>query len=533
MLVLVALVSTNVNRNTPAAYCQTPKVIYVGHTAYDNFSSIQEGINAAEPGDIVRVRAGVYYENVVVNKSVSIFGEDRETTVVDGGGVGHVVFVEADNVTVSGFTLRNSGIGSPNPFCGVKLNASSNCLINDNKIVDNDYGVWFDYSDNNTFVGNVVAHNSGTYGIRLYESRNNNVSGNEVANNGYGVYFYFNSDGNVAQNNNVYENSFGVYVARSTGNLVEENTVVNSSVYGITFRLAGGNVVFHNNFVDNAMQFDVFDAFSNVWDDGYPSGGNYWSDYGGSDLCSGVFQNESGSDGIGDEALVLKSPDNVDRYPLMSLYGVPEYELMISVSGEGTTEPSPGVYNYTAGAVVSVSAVPNLGFSLDYWLLDDMERNENPVEVVMDGGHVLEAFFVDDVAPVVGVPVREPSGDVAPYENVTVTVGVSDLGSGVRNVTLWYSVDDGLSWSVLNMSEVSAGSYRAMIPGFGNGTWVAYKIVAYDYAGNVAVSDEGGSFFKYRVVPEFSGFAVLLVVALFSVVFVFVRRRFRLGLSLV
>jgi parallel beta-helix repeat protein len=505
----------------------------VGHTADDNFSSIQEGINAAEPGDIVSVRTGVYYENVVVNKSVSIFGEDRETTVVDSGGAGYVVFIEADNVTVSGFTLRNSGIGSPNPFCGVKLNASSNCLINDNKIVDNDYGVWFDYSDNNTFVGNVVAHNSGTYGIRLYESRNNNVSGNEVANNGYGIYVYGGSSGTIVTHNKVSGNGYGIFLKLSDDNLVEENTVSGSGFYGITVWFSGGNVIFHNNFVDNSIQFDVSDAFGNVWDDGYPSGGNYWSDYAVVDVYSGVFQNESGSDGIGDEALVLKSPDNVDRYPLMSLYGVPKYELVIGVVGDGTTEPSPGAYNYTAGTVVSVSAVPNLGFSLDYWLLDDMERSENPLEVVMDGGHVLKAFFVDDVAPEVGAPSREPSGDVAPYENVTVTVGVVDSGSGVRNVTLWYSVDGGLSWSVLNMSEVSGGGFLATIPGYGNGTWVAYKIVAYDYAGNVAVSDEGGSFFKYRVVPEFSGFAVLLVVALFSVVFVFVRRRFRLGLSLV
>jgi hypothetical protein len=65
-----------------------------------------------------------------------------------------------------------------------------------------------------------------------------------------------------------------------------------------------------------------------------------------------------------------------------------------------------------------------------------------------------------------------------------------------------------------------------VIPEYGNGTWVAYKVVAYDYAGNVAVSDEGGSYFKYRVVPEFSGFAVLLLIVLFSVLFVFVRRRF-------
>jgi hypothetical protein len=65
----------------------------------------------------------------------------------------------------------------------------------------------------------------------------------------------------------------------------------------------------------------------NVWDDGYPSGGNYWSDHAGTDLRNGVYQNETGSDWIGDSSYTLNK-DNTDRYPLMHPFAqVREYEV--------------------------------------------------------------------------------------------------------------------------------------------------------------------------------------------------------------
>jgi hypothetical protein len=57
----------------------------------------------------------------------------------------------------------------------------------------------------------------------------------------------------------------------------------------------------------------------NFWDVDYPSGGNYWSDYGGVDVYSGPYQNETGSDGIGDTPYILDE-NNIDHYPLMNYY---------------------------------------------------------------------------------------------------------------------------------------------------------------------------------------------------------------------
>ena len=323
LLLSEVLLSVNCVGNCFVGYGKSSRVIFVGRGVGDGYASIQAAVNAAEPGDVINVKAGVYVENVVVNKSVSLLGENREMTIVDGNGTGCVMFVEASNVTVCNFTLRNSGIGSVNPFSGVMLNFSDHCLISNNVIVNNQYGVWFSWSNNNTFTGNVVQHSTDPlerYGVRLYQSENNNISSNEMVDNKYGIYLYSGSDGNVVRYNNVSGNSFGIYLALSEGNVVEGNTVADSVMYGITVRHAGGNFIFHNNFV-NYWQVDVSDAFVNVWDDGYPSGGNYWSDYGGVDEFCGVGQNVSGSDGLGDSAYG-SDVNNTDLYPLMGFFRV-------------------------------------------------------------------------------------------------------------------------------------------------------------------------------------------------------------------
>jgi len=86
-----------------------------------------------------------------------------------------------------------------------------------------------------------------------------------------------------------------------------------------SFSQSSNNNVYHNNFVDNANQVytQVYTyASQNSWDEGYPSGGNYWSDYNGTDLFSGPYQNVTGSDGIGDTPYTIDA-DNKDRFPYM------------------------------------------------------------------------------------------------------------------------------------------------------------------------------------------------------------------------
>jgi hypothetical protein len=209
--------------------------------------------------------------------------------------------------------------------------------------------------------------------------------------------------------------------------------------------------------------------------------------------------------------------------------GPSTYYLTITSTAGGTTNPLPGTYNYTEGSSHNITAIPNLGYSFDYWLLDGEERTDNPITMVINANHTLTAFFVDDIPPEISVPVQEPPGNVTEYQEVTVTVNVTDLGTGVYNVTLWYIiVNNGTSWMPLNMTEISANTYQATIPGYENGTWIMYKIIAYDNNGNPAATDDiYGYYYVYPVIPEFPTaiIASLLMIATLLTLIVYKRKQ--------
>jgi len=129
-------------------------------------------------------------------------------------------------------------------------------------------------------------------GIQLWNTKNIKIAGNNITNNIYGILLFYSSNNSIA-GNNIANNWDCIWLLYSSN-----------------------NKIFHNNFVNNNRQVYSYDSV-NVWDDGYPSGGNYWSDYTDIDLCSGPYQNETGSDGIWDHPYVI-DVDNQDRYPLVN-----------------------------------------------------------------------------------------------------------------------------------------------------------------------------------------------------------------------
>jgi hypothetical protein len=99
--------------------------------------------------------------------------------------------------------------------------------------------------------------------------------------------------------------------------IIKENIVMNHSVGVILYYASSENMFFHNNFINNTDNVLISsDSHLNLWDNGYPCGGNYWSDYNGTDIYCGSGQNETGSDGVGDSSYVLDA-ENSDNYPLM------------------------------------------------------------------------------------------------------------------------------------------------------------------------------------------------------------------------
>jgi parallel beta-helix repeat protein len=128
--------------------------------------------------------------------------------------------------------------------------------------------------------------------------------------------FHTTSNNNSITANTITNNNNGVYISTSSGNSISSNTVTNNG-NGTELSLSSNNFVCHNNFVGNtAAQARASPGYGNTWDDGYPSGGNYWSDYNGTDAKNGLYQNETGSDGIGDTPYTIDA-NNTDYFPLM------------------------------------------------------------------------------------------------------------------------------------------------------------------------------------------------------------------------
>jgi len=378
----------------------------------DHFDSIQDAIDSPDcgSGDRIIVYSGTYYENLIVNKSVDIFGEDRSNTIIDGQSSGDVITVTSSNVDISTFTIKGSGSGLND--AGVKLNAD-NCRVVDNIIQNCKNGVFINGSDDNTVsynaftsdttgvflssycLSNIISYNdiysnSGD-GVFLNDSCNlNSVSNNNIySNTRNGVYLHDHCNNNTISANNIYSNSkIGIRVENSSNNQINENnSITSNSFYGIlivgadniidgniissntkhgVFLLADNNTIVRNNTIsgntydgirmqnstsdsvtgnnisqnlrygifvnyyalnniiyNNSLHNNEYNARDisngiNHWNvsetackniiNGPNVGGNFWSDYAGSD---------SNGDGIGDTVYEILGGSSTDYLPLM------------------------------------------------------------------------------------------------------------------------------------------------------------------------------------------------------------------------
>jgi parallel beta-helix repeat protein len=172
---------------------------------------------------------------------------------------------------------------------------------------------------------NVKAFESGIL-LDAYSTFNQIIK-NKVEDNDYGINCWAYSDSNNITGNNITANHFaGIWIIGSSDINVSENNIMGNSQYGMSLESSSNSSVFHNSFINNANQIDIYDSTS-FWDNGYPSGGNYWSDYNGVDTKCGPNQDHPGADGIGDTPYALDS-NNIDRYPLMSPWP-PEHDVAI------------------------------------------------------------------------------------------------------------------------------------------------------------------------------------------------------------
>jgi parallel beta-helix repeat protein len=232
-------------------------IIIVDINGSGNFTSIQDAIDSASAGDTLRVRAGTYFENVVINKTISLIGESNKTTIVDGNGKGVVIKITANWVNVSGFSIMNSS-GVPIPSdtpSGIKLNGPSNCKISNCNIFKNKYGIQHGYSSSNTIVNNSISNNK--YGILQEHSNSNMIANNSILNNDEGIVLRQSSNLNTIANNFILNNCGGLFgdgcginLYISSSNTIVKNSISNNK-FGIGLEGSSSNQVHYNKIYDN------------------------------------------------------------------------------------------------------------------------------------------------------------------------------------------------------------------------------------------------------------------------------------------
>jgi len=245
-------------------------------------------------------------DNIIANNYYGFYLDKSSNNSISGNNIAASL---CDGIWLSYRCSYNTIVGNNiigNEGHGIELYDSSYNNISENVITANSYdGITIGSSSDNSIVGNNITENY-MIGIRVFYSKYSSISGNYIANNWAGIGFFRSSYISIVGNSVTGNHEYGVWLYDgSSDNLVCGNNIANNK-YGFSLDSSSNNAFYHNNVLDNAQQVSTYNSI-NVWDDGYPSGGNYWSDYA---------EGDSNNDGIGDTPYVIDA-DNRDRYPHM------------------------------------------------------------------------------------------------------------------------------------------------------------------------------------------------------------------------
>jgi parallel beta-helix repeat protein len=426
--------------------CQNPIVLgyhsLTGNTVHNNIGMGIQIVGTVEKPVTMRnnsmydnaINFAGFYPNCDIDTSNTVNGkliyylyQKQDMTLDETDNVGWVGLYSCSNIMVLNSEPEAVNVG-----------ASSGCTFSN---VTRQYGSGFivgSSSSNIAFI-NCVASDINGYGFNLNTASNSKIINCEMANLTVGLYSYSSTNlqiKNCTIHNNKYQGIYFYY--SSSGAEIVNNSLYTNHNYGIYLKYYSPCYLYHNNFVNNtpANAYDVSADPYSTWDDGYPSGGNFWDDYTGTDIFQGPGQNISGSDGIGDTPYTnIAGGSNKDNYPLMN----PTKDDIPPV----TIIALSGVYMsgwYISPVQVTLTAVDYTGVDATYYKVDGGSWVEYtaPFVVSEDGGHTIHYYSVDVLGNTEYARVTTFTIDRTPPDAPTL---VSPLGN-IENLKPLFDWDD-------------------------------------------------------------------------------------------
>lgn len=216
----------------PLAAQGPPRQLVVGATG--DATTIAQALAMATPGSHIRVTHGLYREHdLQINVPLTLVADSAGTAIVDAEGQGSLFQVRADDVTVRGFTLRNTGPSQLGIRAGVHAQGVSRCMVEHNRIEDALFGVYLDSTSNctarhNQFIGSRSSQMTAGNAIHAWSSSDVQVFDNVIEGHRDGIYFEFVRGGVVARNTVTASARYGMHFMFShdctyTGNVFHDN----------------------------------------------------------------------------------------------------------------------------------------------------------------------------------------------------------------------------------------------------------------------------------------------------------------------
>ena len=243
--------------------------IYVDINGNGDYTSIQAAIDMAGSGSTIYIWAGTYYENIIVNKTLTIIGNGTDNTIINGSLKDTVIYVSSNYVNISGITVTGSNQSWTDLYAGIKLDNVNNATIINTNCSGNLVGIHLNNSHLNTFKNNSCSNIwsgiycflsnlnlfenntcdlNDQYGIGLYFSNSNLIKYNSFDSNGQTDIEISYSDLNTISNNNLINSIMGIAIYSSKSNTVTNNEI-SSTLWGIQLDESEG-ITIKNNEMD-------------------------------------------------------------------------------------------------------------------------------------------------------------------------------------------------------------------------------------------------------------------------------------------